>query len=419
MVGSKPAAQRASDLVSEARLWQRHLDMAKIGATPKGGVNRQALSREDTEARALLIHWSTERGYQCTIDGIGNMFVCRPGADPAAAPVATGSHLDSQPSGGRFDGVYGVLAGLEALQAIDEAGITTRRSLEVANWTNEEGSRFEQGCMGSQVWADPRKLDGMLRLEDACGITVADALRQMELALPPLGRRPFAFPMHAFIEAHIEQGPVLEMAAKTVGIVTGIQGSRRFSIEVHGEEAHAGTTPCAARKDALLAAVDIVSVLRRIFHDPKDIVRFTIGRFEVTPNALAVIPGHVSFSVDLRHPEEEVLARLGDQVEPVCRDRVGPCAVTVTETRRAPSRNFEGLVPDAIRRAAEALKIPHMPIYSGAGHDARYILDHCAAGMIFVPCEKGISHRENEYASSSDLAAGARVLAHVLVELSA
>jgi N-carbamoyl-L-amino-acid hydrolase len=393
--------------------------MARFGATPKGGVNRQALSREDNNARVLLLEWAGELGLAGAMDDIGNMFLRRPGTDQSSAPVMSGSHMDSQPTGGRFDGIYGVLAALEAVEAISQAGITTRRPLEIVNWTNEEGSRFEQGCMGSQVWSDPRKYQTMLALKDPAGVSVADALREMRSALPRLEARPFAFPVHALIEAHIEQGPVLEMTGNTIGIVTGMHGSRRFSIEVQGEEAHAGTTPNAARKDALFAAIDMVNALRRLFHDPDDVVRFTVGRFEVSPDALAVVPGHVLFTIDFRHPEEKVLTDLGDKVEGICRQSAGPCAVTVKETRRAACKNFEGFVPNAIRKAAADLKIAHMPIHSGAGHDSRYVLDLYPAGMIFVPCEKGISHKENENATPSDLAAGARVLADALVDLAA
>jgi N-carbamoyl-L-amino-acid hydrolase len=327
--------------------------------------------------------------------------------------------LDSQKTGGRFEGVYGVLAALEAVQAVKQAGIETRRSLEIVNWTNEEGSRFEQGCMGSQVWADPGKLQKMLALKDSQGVMVAEALNEVRQCLPKLEPRPFAFPVHALIEAHIEQGPVLEMTGTTIGIVSGMHGSRRFSIEVQGEEAHAGTTPAAARKDALFAAIDIVNALRKIFHDPQDVVRFTVGRFEVSPDALAVVPGHVLFTIDFRHPEECVLTQLGDQVEGICRQWAGPCDVAVKETRRAACKTFEGFVPEAITRAAAELNIPHMPIHSGAGHDARYVLDRYPAAMLFVPCEKGISHKENENATPSDLAAGVRVLADALVALSA
>ena len=403
--------------VSEERLWARHVQMARIGGTPKGGVKRLALTPEDIEARSLLVAWAKDLGFGCAADGIGNMFFRREGTDPGAAPVMSGSHTDSQISGGRFDGIYGVLAAFEALHAAEDAGIVTKRPMETVVWTHEEGSRFSAGCMGSQVFANPGKLEQTLALKDPDGVTVAQALAEFQAAMPDLERRPFEFPVDAFIEAHIEQGPVLEATGNIIGIVTGIQGTRRYTVEVRGEEAHAGTTPRAHRKDALLAAVDMIAALRRLMHDVEDKARFTVGRLVVSPNGSAVVPSYVLFTIDFRHPEDEALARLGDQVERICIENVGPCEVMVSETRRAPTDWFPNLVLDAILAAAMKLEIPHMHIFSGAGHDARYLLARCPSGMIFVPCEKGISHTEAENAKPQDLAAGTRVLAETMVAL--
>jgi N-carbamoyl-L-amino-acid hydrolase len=410
-------SESAAAAVDEARLWDRHMEMAKIGATPKGGVNRQALTPEDARARALLANWAQELGFTCAMDDIGSMYIRRPGTDADAAPVMTGSHTDSQPSGGRFDGIYGILGGLEALQAIEESGNATRRPIEVVNWTNEEASRFGSGCMGSQVYTDPAKLDGMLAMKDLEGVTIAEALAETRAAMPALAHRALKSPVAYFIEAHIEQGPELEATGNVIGVVTGIAGSRRFEIQVHGEDAHAGTTPRKRRKDAVRSAADMARALFELMDDPEDTVRFTIGRFMVTPNALAVVPGHVLFTIDFRHSEEEVLTRLGDQIEAVCQRNAGPCTVTMTETRRAPTKSFAGPVPDAILAATQRLGLAHMHIFSGAGHDARYMADLCPTGMIFVPCEKGISHNEAENAKASDLAAGARVIADTLIAL--
>lgn len=406
-----------ANAVSEERLWARHVEMARIGGTPKGGVNRLALTPQDIEARALLVRWARELGFGCAADPIGNMFFRREGTDAGAAPVMSGSHTDTQITGGRFDGIYGVLAAFEVLQAAEDIGIRTKRPMEMVVWTHEEGSRFPPGCMGSQVFADPAKLDQMLALKDPDGVTVAAALAEFQAALPDLDRRPFERPVDVFIEAHIEQGPVLEATGKTIGIVTGIQGTRRYTIEVSGEEAHAGTTPHAHRKDALFAAVDMIAALRGLMHDDEDKVRFTIGRLVVSPNGSAVVPAHVLFTIDFRYPDDGALARLGDQIGRICRENAGPCDVTVAETRRAPTDWFPNLVPDAILAAARRLDVPHMPIFSGAGHDARYVLARCPSGMIFVPCEKGISHTEAENAKPQDLAAGARVLAEAMVAL--
>ncbi|MBI4184130.1 MAG: M20 family metallo-hydrolase [Proteobacteria bacterium] len=416
------AAKRAKDsaassFVSEERLWRRHMEMAKIGATAKGGVNRQALTPEDARARALLAEWARGLGFACAMDAIGNVFIRRPGAQAAAAPVISGSHTDSQPSGGRFDGISGVLAALEALEAMNQAGIETRRPVEAAVWTNEEGSRFASGCMGSQVYTEPAKLARMLAMKDLDGMSLKEALAATRAAMPTLPERPLKSPIDCFVELHIEQGPVLEATGNVIGIVTGIAGSRRFEVEVLGEDAHAGTTPRARRKDAVLAASAMIQALHKMMADPEDEVRFTIGQIRVKPNAMAVVPGYVLFTIDFRHQSEEVLTRLGDRIEGVCRAQAGPCEVTLTETRRAPTKMFSGLVPDAIEAVTRKLGVPYMRLFSGAGHDARYVADLCPTGMIFVPCEKGISHNEAENAKPSDLAAGARVLADTLVAL--
>jgi N-carbamoyl-L-amino-acid hydrolase len=221
----------------------------------------------------------------------------------------------------------------------------------------------------------------------------------------------------AYVEAHIEQGPELEARGTAIGVVTGIQGRRRFLIEVHGEDAHAGTMPRRRRRDALSAAVAMVSALERLMEDADDVVRFTVGRFVVSPNAPSVVPGHVVFTIDFRHPEADALARLGDQVEPVCRASAGPCSVTVTQVSRTERVTFRGLVPDTVRSSAERLGLSRMPILSGAGHDAENLAGVCPTGMLFVPCRDGISHSAREYAAPGDLGAGARVLAETLVAL--
>jgi N-carbamoyl-L-amino-acid hydrolase len=403
--------------VSENRLWQRHVEMAKIGATPKGGVNRLALTPEDNRARQLLCAWARQRNYKVFIDDVGNLFVRRPGTDKDAAPVMSGSHMDTQPTGGRFDGMYGVLAAFEALEALDDAGIETRRPIEAVAWTNEEGSRFQPGTMGSAVFAGMKPLEACLDVVDSKGVSFGEALKGSIAATPDAEQRGFKIPIAGYVEAHIEQGPRLELAGKPIGVVTGIQGSRWFTIEVTGDEAHAGTTPLAVRKDAFRAAVAMVQALQELMEDPTDTVRFTIGRFEVMPGSPNTVPGRVLFTIDFRHPEDEVIARLGDQVEPICKALAGGCGVSVKETSRHPSTWFDKDVVDMVARATDALELPKMELFSGAGHDARCLQPLCPTGMIFVPCAKGISHNEAEDASPSDLAAGARVLASVLREM--
>ncbi len=413
----REAHQDAVNRIDEARLWQRHMQMAKIGEIPGNGVNRAALSDEDIVARKLLISWARARNFTIGIDGIGNLFVRRAGLDAAAAPVMTGSHMDSQPRGGRFDGIYGVLAGLEALEAIDDAGIQTRRPLEVVAWTNEEGGRFPPCTMGSAVFTGVRKLDDFLDVTDNDGVVLRDALARTVAATPEAAPRAFNTPAAAYIEVHIEQGPLLESENKIIGVVTGIQGLRWFNVEVFGESAHAGTTPVGQRKDALREAVAIINAIAELARDAADVTRFTVGRMLVTPNSPNSVASHVLFSVDLRHPDPATIQRLGIAVEPLARNTVKHCTVKVTPTLHDDPCIFNADVVKAIERAAIELKLPHLKLPSGASHDANYMARVCPAGMIFVPCEKGISHNEAENATPGDLVAGARVLAAALLEL--
>lgn len=410
-------AAAAVAAVSEDRLWRRHLQIAEIGATGRGGVNRQALTPEDAEARRRVLAWAAARGFEASVDPIGNLFIRRAGTSPTASPIVSGSHLDTQPTGGNFDGVFGVLAALEVLEAVDDAGVQTEHPLELAIWTNEEGARFQPTTMGSAVFAGAVPLATALATVDAHGVTVEHALAQTLEAAPVANRRVFRFPMAAYLEAHIEQGPMLEDADTTIGVVSGIQGLRWFRGEVTGDEAHAGTTPRARRRDALLAAVDMVRALRDLMLDPTDTVRFTVGRFEVHPNSPNTVPGRVLFTVDFRHPEREVLARLGDEVADVCRAHAGGCGVDVVETLNSPPTAFDQRLGELIEAAAERQGLSHMRIVSGATHDAKHMAGLCPTGMIFVPCERGISHNEAERASAADLAAGARVLAEVMLRL--
>ena len=405
--------------VDEARLWQRHVDMAKLGGTPKGGVRRLALDANDVAARRLLADWARPYGWAVSMDAIGNLFIRRPGTDNDADPVLSGSHTDTQPSGGRFDGIYGVLAAFEAMEAIEAAGIRTRRPIETVVWTCEEGgARFPMGTMGSGVFVGRTPLADARAVADYDGVTVGTAVDAAREALSDLPERALGFPIAAFVEAHIEQGPILEEKGLQIGVVTGIQGSRRFRVEVEGADAHAGTTPRARRRDALSAAVAMVAALEALFHDdPSDTVRFTVGRFVVTPNAPAVVPGHVAFTIDFRHPDEAVLTALGDQVEPICQANRRNCTVTVTQTSRGKPVTFLDPVPAAVEAAVAGLGLGYMRINSGAGHDAGPMQVAAPSGMIFVPCEHGISHAEAENATPADLAAGARVLAEALVEL--
>jgi N-carbamoyl-L-amino-acid hydrolase len=416
---TQEAAKRAAAAVDQERLWRRHMAMAEIGKIPGNGVSRQALSGDDIRARALLLEWAAARGYRPAVDDVANLFIRRAGRDAGAAPAVTGSHMDSQPAGGRFDGIFGVLAGLEALEALDDAGVVTTRPLDVVAWTNEEGGRFAPGAMGSAVFAGHMRLEDCLGLSDAAGIRLADALAKTLAATPELPRRPFGFPIAAYLEPHIEQGPQLEATGNQIGVVTGIQGARWYVVEVDGEPAHAGTAPLGGRKDAVRAAIAMIAALQELMHDASDVLRFTVGRIEVFPNSPNTVPARVTFSIDFRHPDAAVLDARAARIEPVCRRLAGACAVRITETFNRPPCAFPATIVDAVESAAQDLGLAYMRLPSGAFHDANFIADVAPTGMVFVPCEKGISHSPAENAKPEDLAAGARVLAAALVTLAA
>jgi N-carbamoyl-L-amino-acid hydrolase len=408
----------SASAVKEDRLWQRHADMAKLGGTPKGGVNRQALSPEDAAARNLLASWAKARGFSVSTDAIGNLFVRREGSDPGAAPVMSGSHMDSQPTGGRFDGMFGVLAAFEALEALEDAGTRTKRPLVAVAWTNEEGSRFQPGAMGSAVFAGHNRLDDMLAVKDWKGVVLKDALAETLKAAPaPMREGKPGFPVDSYVEAHIEQGPRLESERKTIGVVTAIQGSRRYIVEIDGEEAHAGTTPRAARKDAFAAATRVAAAMYDATTDADDTLRFTIGRVEVSPGSPNTVPGKATFTIDMRHPRDAVLDEHENKLKAIVASRAAPCPARMARVTNVAPTDFDPAVIDLVRAKANALKLSNMDMPSGAGHDAMHIARLCPAGMIFVPCERGISHNEIENATPSDLAAGTRVLVEVLEAL--
>lgn len=408
----------AAEAIREERLWRRHADMAKLGGTPKGGVNRQALSAEDAAARNLLGSWAKARGFGVSTDAIGNLFVRREGSDPTALPVMSGSHMDSQPTGGRFDGMYGVLAAFEALEALEDAGVKTKRPVVAVAWTNEEGSRFQPGAMGSAVFAGHNDLDQMLQVKDWKGVVLKDALAETLKAAPaPMREGKPGFPLDGYVEAHIEQGPRLENEQKTIGVVTAIQGSRRYIVTTEGEEAHAGTTPRAARKDAFAAALRIAQAMYEATTDEDDTLRFTIGRVDVGPGSPNTVPGRTTFTIDMRHPVDTVLDAHEAKLKEIVAAKAAPCTARIERVVAVPPTDFDPMVIDMVRAKTNALRLSNMDMPSGAGHDAMHIAHLCPTGMIFVPCERGISHNEIENATPQDLAAGARVLVEVLAEL--
>ena len=390
--------------------------MARIGATGRGGVDRQALTPEDAEARSLLAEWATTRGFGVFLDEAGNLFVRREGSDPSAPAILSGSHLDTQPAGGNFDGVFGVLGAFETLEALEDAGIGHRRSIEAVVWTNEEGCRFAPGCTGSLVFSGQHDIEDLWEAVAPDGAVMKDELERTLASLPSAARRGGSA-VAGYVEAHIEQGPRLEEEGLTVGVVTGIQGSASFEVTVTGEEGHAGTVPLAARRDAFRSAHAVIDALQRELADPEDTVRFTVGRFGVWPGSPNTIPGKASFTIDLRHPDAACLRWAVDRVAELSALHAGPCDVAVACRDCALPVDFDPGVVERIGRVAGELGIPAMPMASGAYHDARNLAPLCPTGMIFVPCERGISHNEAESARAEDLAEGTRVLADVLCEM--
>jgi len=408
---------RVSDRIDGDRLWERLMALARYGATTAGGVCRLALSQEEIQARAALVAMGRAFGLMPSVDAAANLFLTLPGTEPHLPSLLIGSHIDSQPNGGKFDGAYGVVAAIEAAQAICEHSRRPRRSVEIVAWMNEEGSRFAPGMMGSAAFTGRRILAEIMAVTDRSGCSVATALARVLEAERDLARRPLGFPVAGYLEAHIEQGIALEEAGRTIGVVTGMQGKRTFRVEVIGEESHAGTTPRRMRRDALASAVAVVTALQEEMWDAADTVRFTVGMFDVTPNAPSVVPSKVVFAIDLRHPAADVIERLGNLVPRVCEAARGRCEVRVRELLYEVPLSFPDLLQACIRAAAERLRIPHMQLPSPAGHDARYLHYACPTGMIFIPCKDGISHNARESITPGDAAAGARVLAEAAFEL--
>ncbi len=394
------------------RLWSSLMEMAKIGATAKGGVCRLTLTDLDKQGRELLIDWAAGVGCAHEYDAIGNLFLKRPGRDNALDPVMTGSHLDSQPTGGKFDGVFGVLAGLEVFRTLEEHGLATQAPLELTVWTNEEGSRFSPPMLGSGVFTETFALDWAYGIKDDAGIRVGDELARHGWIGNAIGNHPVA----AYFEAHIEQGPVLEAESKTIGVVKGAQGQRWFEITVLGQEAHAGPTPMAMRKDALVCASRIVQAVNAMGFEHAPHACTTCGLIKVIPGSRNVIPGNVWFTVDMRHPDDAELAAMAGELHDVS-TRIGQeqkCAVQIDPFWEFHATPFDRGCIDLVRQGADAWGYAHMDIISGAGHDAVYMAGKVPTGMIFVPCENGISHNEMENAKSEDLAAGCQVLLHAV-----
>jgi N-carbamoyl-L-amino-acid hydrolase len=402
--------------VNGQRLWASLMEMARIGATPRGGNCRLALSDEDKAGREAFIAWARDAGCTVSRDQMGNIFIRREGSDPGAAPVMTGSHLDTQPTGGRFDGVYGVLAGLEVIRALNEAGRQTRRPIEVVVWTNEEGSRFQPAMIGSGVFAGAFSLEHAHGQRDAAGRSLGEEL----VRTGQLGERPCApRPIRAYLEAHIEQGPVLEGEDQVIGVVTGIQGIKWFHCRLTGVNAHAGTTPMAVRHDPVLGFSRIVCGMHELRPRFGEDMVTTVGMLSAQPGSINVINEQVCFSIDMRSPDQAALTEFAQAVHQDAAAVAAELGLALEweEIWDVPPTHFDGDVVGRVELAAAAAELPHRPMVSGAGHDAKYLADVCPTAMIFIPCKDGLSHNEAESVLPEHVAAGCDVLLRTMLSL--
>lgn len=399
-----------------SRLWDRLMRLAEIGARGDGGVDRQALTPGEIEAWRLMLEWASEAGLEAATDDAGNLFLTRPGRDRSLPPAVIGSHLDTQPNGGKFDGAWGVLA---ALEAVADTGFVPARDISVVAWSNEEGSRFAPGMTGSEAFAGVRTLAAIRALRDTDGVTLGEALDTLHAAFPHLPRLPLDRDFAFCIEPHIEQATLLEEAGLPIGIVTGIQGKITWEITLEGEEGHAGTRDMALRRDAVMAFARMAARMQREVGEADPIVKFTIGRVQVLPNAPSVIAGRVVFRIDLRHPDNAALERAGARLEAIASEEAAPCGVTITRLVHAPSNSFDEGLRARLAATATRLGLPHMALLSAAGHDARHMAPRCPTAMIFIPCRGGISHSPLEWAEPEHVEAGAALLAATVKELCA
>ena len=407
----------ASNLqIDSARLWGSIHETAKFGATPKGGVRRLTLSAEDKQVRDWFRKACEDAGLEVHVDALGSMFGLRRGRDMSKPPVGLGSHLDTQPTGGKYDGVLGTLAALEVVRTLNDAGIETEMPLCICNWTNEEGSRFAPATMASAAYAGEYTTENILGRKDATGVTVGEALDGIGYrGSEPVGQRKFS----AFVELHIEQGPLLEAENKTIGVVDRGQGIIWYDGKIVGFESHAGTTPMPLRRDALATLSEIVLAVERIAnkHGPNAVG--TVGEAVISAPSRNVIPGEIAFTVDVRSPESKTL----DDIDRELQEAIGEIAprrraeIELKAIWRKEPTVFNAKLVDAVENAAKTLGYTHRRITSGAGHDACNLATVVPAAMVFVPCKDGVSHNELEDATQLDCTAGANVLMHTVLAL--
>ncbi|WP_375458154.1 Zn-dependent hydrolase [uncultured Enterovirga sp.] len=398
------------------RLWGTLMETAEIGGTPKGGIRRLTLSDEDRRVRDWFRRACEASGCTVTVDGVGNMFARRPGRNDALPPICMGSHLDTQPTGGKFDGCLGVLAGLEVLRSLEAIGYETNAPIELVNWTNEEGARFTPAMMASAAFAGVFTTEYVLSREDREGTTFAAAMDAIGYrGEAKVGGRPLS----AMFELHIEQGPILEREGKLIGVVTGVQAIRWFELTVTGSAAHAGSTPMAVRRDALVAAARAILAVDEVARANAPLAVGTVGILECRPGSTNVIPGEVFLTIDLRHPDDATLERMEGELRERLAEALDGVDYGCERIWLSPAVHFDPTLVGMVRDAAESLGMPHRDIVSGPGHDAAYIARVAPTTMIFVPCRDGISHNEAEETSFEQCAAGAQVLLNAVLAFDA
>lgn len=397
------------------RLMGRIYEMAEIGATSRGGVNRLALTDLDKEARLLFSKWCSDLGLEVWFDEMGNQFARKAGSDPDLPAVLVGSHLDSQPTGGKYDGAVGVLGGVEVVHTMIDQHIQHRHSVEIVNWTNEEGSRFSPAILGSGVFAGAFDLDVAYKTVDPEGFAFGDELARIGFKGAKRPRSNY----RAFFEIHIEQGPLLQDQNIPVGLVLGVNGIRWYKCTITGEEIHAGPSPMSMRRDPIMILHAVLAEVYQIGEKIGSDAKITIGSIITKPGSINTVPGQVEFTIDIRHPQEEALKEMDHQLNQIIQKNhnATKVAAELTEIWRSEPVQFHEKCIRVIRKAADKLEIPVLEMVSGAGHDSVYLSRITPTGMIFIPCRDGVSHNEFEYAKAEDIEAGVSVLYESILSL--
>ena len=399
--------------INAERLQQRLTDMAAIGQTELGGVCRLALSDEDKAGRLLFTQWAEAAGCTVRFDEVGNLFALKPGKNNGLPAVLIGSHLDSQPTGGKYDGVLGVLSALEVVESLNDHDVLTERPIEIVSWTNEEGARFAPAMAGSGVYAGVFPLDYINDLTDSAGKRFEDELKRIGYQGPQLPKESY----HASFELHIEQGPILEAEALQVGVVTGVQGMRWYRLAIKGKEAHAGSTPMNLRQDPIQTMAKLLDELFGMAAATSPELKVTVGKMQAYPGSINTIPGSLQFTIDVRHPEEATLEKLDTFLKSLCQEHSeSGTPVSMEEISYSAPIRFHERCINAVQQACDQLGIDSKRMLSGAGHDSVFISQIAPAGMIFIPCKDGLSHNELESAKIEDIEAGTNVLLHAVLQ---